>query len=1114
MQEKVKLFIIKNWHYIIFALLSAILPWIWLAGNFLMVTEERAFINYQVLASTSLYSWISGGYGAPAAIWNHAAVIPNAFIYYILSCLGFSNYLIQKVFISLILFLIFFSAVQAIKIFTKNKAILMTSVFFYAFSFYSTSIYFYTARMFQMILLPLFFAYLFKYLKTEKYKYAVYNFLALFFLQAIFCNLPQLVATFIVYLMAVSYFILVSKINFFYFLKKYFLKLASFFALLLPIFLYHTLISYFSFIASGGGFEAIKKIATFKAIGSKLSLLFQLRGSWWEYLGWQGITYNHWASFYDSKIIIICLYIIVATVFVSLLYRKRKRKEELFFYITFIVFIALASGSSFCPSIYNWLFGHLPFFAIFREPWAKFVPLFLINLAILLVLALEKIKTKLVVCLVLMCVVIQAYPFFSFNFFDHSNVGWKRILITPPQYWYEYMAWTKNNKNKTILSYPVYQDSIDYLRYNWYPANLGNANRDALVYNFFSYAQNVNLDMADMNGKYKNITKVFKEDYNNNFIKLGTIDYILYQKDLDNLQMRILDEKQSGLKSYFQDEPSMAFGDKLFLHKIKPEYFLPHIYAANNLITANDLASIAKIVAQPNYQLFSAIYLKDQNSDLLKTIKSQNQYNLFENKNDKINKIILTGAGNYDLYKKITLNSIINIKYLADKEKIIMETFPVSGIAINDLNINEEPRIYNEIDGQLGNLLQLNDKFISINKAFSLQLKLADIPDQIKLYLVSRFANGSIELENNSFENGLWADKVFDCSMDMPGEPQQSMKLSKDAADGEKSLELSTANHIACTSKSFLVKMSKNKTYMFSFDFKRAKSGLGKYYLVLSGQKEDYEFSDLIAGVDGAWINNQVIIKPSEDINKMTLFFYALADTGEAINRFDNIKMGEVELKEDKIYNISKNNFLETFIIQNINLNKGENIIKYESGLQNKETLPEDALNYHLSSIGDYKIKTPIIEYKKINPTKYQVQARGAIGIFPLIFAESFHDGWKAYLAKSNDNLSKGYIWDTWFRKPIDDNNNHLMVNGYANSWDIDPSEICLNNVKCVRNSDGSYDFDVIIEYWPQRLFYAGLFVSGAALFSCLCYLGWDFARSRKRSIIKKIPKIKIKNKI
>jgi hypothetical protein len=148
-----------------------------------------------------------------------------------------------------------------------------------------------------------------------------------------------------------------------------------------------------------------------------------------------------------------------------------------------------------------------------------------------------------------------------------------------------------------------------------------------------------------------------------------------------------------------------------------------------------------------------------------------------------------------------------------------------------------------------------------------------------------------------------------------------------------------------------------------------------------------------------------------------------------------------------------------------------------------------------------------------------------------------------------NDNLPSGPFYETWLAKKVHrppstdrslqstvyhllslNNNsyqlpddNHLMVNGYANSWIIDPKEICSSNIQpqtsnisplasnsksltsnfCTINPDGSYDFEMLVEFWPQRLFYIGLFISGLTLLGCLSYLGYTYIRTKKKSSIR-----------
>ena len=80
-----------------------------------------------------------------------------------------------------------------------------------------------------------------------------------------------------------------------------------------------------------------------------------------------------------------------------------------------------------------------------------------------------------------------------------------------------------------------------------------------------------------------------------------------------------------------------------------------------------------------------------------------------------------------------------------------------------------------------------------------------------------------------------------------------------------------------------------------------------------------------------------------------------------------------------------------------------------------------------------------------------------------------------------NNNLNSGKVYDTWFKTPIPEEN-HMVVNGYANGWVVDPKKICSDNTKCLRNPDGTYDLEFIMEFWPQRMFYLGLIVSGTTI--------------------------------
>lgn len=107
----------------------------------------------------------------------------------------------------------------------------------------------------------------------------------------------------------------------------------------------------------------------------------------------------------------------------------------------------------------------------------------------------------------------------------------------------------------------------------------------------------------------------------------------------------------------------------------------------------------------------------------------------------------------------------------------------------------------------------------------------------------------------------------------------------------------------------------------------------------------------------------------------------------------------------------------------------------------------------------------PKVSFIKENPTKYLVATGKIKKPFFLIFSEGFDKKWKIY--------SHG--------KEVGENN-HFMVNGYANAWYLDET--------------GDQEF--IIEYWPQRLFYLGGAISLTTLLFLSMYSVFKFLKKGK----------------
>ncbi len=112
-------------------------------------------------------------------------------------------------------------------------------------------------------------------------------------------------------------------------------------------------------------------------------------------------------------------------------------------------------------------------------------------------------------------------------------------------------------------------------------------------------------------------------------------------------------------------------------------------------------------------------------------------------------------------------------------------------------------------------------------------------------------------------------------------------------------------------------------------------------------------------------------------------------------------------------------------------------------------------------------LSAPQIVFNQISPTKYKVQVTGAKNSYLLNFLDSYNKNWKIYLV---DSQKKQSIFSTWRNKPIADDK-HYVVNNFANSWLIEPND-----------SKGKENYEIMIEFVPQRIFYIGMIISTIAI--------------------------------
>ncbi len=306
---------------------------------------------------------------------------------------------------------------------------------------------------------------------------------------------------------------------------------------------------------------------------------------------------------------------------------------------------------------------------------------------------------------------------------------------------------------------------------------------------------------------------------------------------------------------------------------------------------------------------------------------------------------------------------------------------------------------------------------------------------------------------NASFEAGSWQKEVGDCH-NYDNNPILGMSLNtSEKTDGKQSLQLEATRHNACVSQRVPVKSG--ATYLLDFDYQSPNAKYATYYLGFN-DPNGTDISEDIPVTSDEWVTFSKTIKVPKGATEVSVYIYADAKDGKTniINRYDNFHLIEVPDLSDAYYLVS------------------------DTGIELAE--PKE------------------ITFDLINPTRKLVHIKGATTPFYLAMSESYHPQWQ--LQFNNDKIN-GFFnsWVPFVKSDRIGDGYHYKLNGFLNAWYVNTKDVCSMKALCTKNADGSYDIEIVLEFFPQRWFYLGLLISGTILVSLLGYLGYDFVRRRKQ---------------
>jgi hypothetical protein len=289
-------------------------------------------------------------------------------------------------------------------------------------------------------------------------------------------------------------------------------------------------------------------------------------------------------------------------------------------------------------------------------------------------------------------------------------------------------------------------------------------------------------------------------------------------------------------------------------------------------------------------------------------------------------------------------------------------------------------------------------------------------------------------MPNPSLEDGTWQQKVDDCYAydDTPGKLAMNL-VHDDKTDGQQSIELRAGSHIACTGPDDFA-VEGGKQYLLGFDFKNIGGQYAGWYVSFDDPSETSISGRMRTDKLDTWQNFARTITVPKGAKHMHFMVYAYPDSSgirQGTARYDDFKLAQIPNIQNRFY---------------VTRNAGKNLAMPKS------------ISYHTE-----------------NPTKTTITVSGASTPFYLTTKETHTADWRL-------ELDDEQLHSSWplARPNTVSPDNHLKINGSQNGWYLDPATLCkTDSDACHKNTDGSYDIKLVMEFAPQRWFYLGVTISG-----------------------------------
>lgn len=1101
----------ENWPLLVLFFVCFI-PFFWPLPGLILKGDLNVPLNPILVQKSNFYLWNPQNFGGQMSLGLINLV--DVFFWSTLYFFGLKINIIQMFWMAAISIVSGFSMYYLLSVFfnsntEKEKVAKMLGSVFYVFNLYTTILSPLTPSYAVLLMFfPLIFAFIAKGLKEQslQYKYAIFlGFIVTLSSSALF-NFPIVAIVLGFYL--IFHIFMERKGLFFYtrfFLINFFIVFVLNIWLIAPI-----ILSFFSVSQS----VANEIIDINRVVGNSTHTtflnLFQLKGSWGFYGFHQGYPYFSYAKFYFSNpFLIIFSFLPIFLAVLTLIRNKKKNINILFF--GFLLIISLFLSYGFYPGrpfgfLYKFLYEHIPGFVTFRDP-NKFGIITMFSLSFFLAIFSKQVfdnfqnkfsfinarrRTLIFTFILLFLILVNSWPMITGHVIQPERGLLPKEHVNFPNYWEEAAQYIDSfEENNKLFVYPVLQT---YLKYTWgyhgsefiptfikTPALTG-------VFSYFSYPKYT--DMMNLLSQFYN----YKKESFLRILSFFNVKNILIKKDIDyeyyegffRKETKILEENLKNLNL-----KSLDFGG-LVVYNLPDEYFLPHFYVPEEIIYANGgVDIIPDITGSEDYTTRSAVFINNFDKD-------------YEILNDEI-KI-------KSIYLKTKVKDKIN-------EFEINRNLGVESRNLQTPKISPHSRFYFLILFK-----ERFDEWIVKNNPRYLFVKKVNYADK----RLSEFIKFS-ELENlevKSLKESYYRemldalDIIKELKIDQTDDFYEFLTKYNNVLLGQENL-IKDFERMELFKDLFLSLETKVSELNDEHDFSKIKydveipfDGVYEIILIEDGEKklgENYFYKGKQElTISYPWISENIL-----DEEGLNFFNSGIGAIYEISFSYKSEKGGSFELKTEKGESFFGRYLASTFNDQERDYKIYFSVPYYL--LDSKINLDFDLINYENLSIKRVyspkapflkrkqikaenleKKNVPIIKFKKINPTRYVIEVQNAREPYILVFSENFNSNWNLSInsnfKKELDGIVKNYFngeilesfsgnkfWLKEIRTGIFTkipDERHFTVNGYANSWLINPIDSSFNG-----------NYEIIVDFSPQKNVYINLSVSFLAFLIAFTYL-------------------------